>query len=85
MSLDQTYPKELPSLLREKGITVQGNLDPQELLKEGKQVEEKTKEVLEKFKNNNHIFNLSHGILPKTKISNIERVIKVVRDYETSK
>ncbi len=85
LSLDQTYPKELPTFLREKGITVQGNLDPQELLKEGDQVKEKTKEVLEKFKHNNHIFNLSHGILPKTKISNIEKVIKVVRDYETSK
>ena len=85
LSLDLTYPKELPSILREKGITVQGNLDPQELLKEGDRVEEKTKEVLEKFKKNNHIFNLSHGILPKTKISNIEKVIKVVRDYETSK
>ena len=85
MSLDHTYPKELPGFLREKGITVQGNLDPQELLKEGERVEEKTKEVLEKFKENDHIFNLSHGILPKTKISNIEKVIKVVRDYETSK
>ena len=85
LSLDKTYPNELPSILREKGITVQGNLDPQELLKEGERVEEKTKEVLEKFKKNNHIFNLSHGILPKTKISNIEKVIKVVRNYETSK
>ena len=85
LSLDQTYPKGLPSLLKKKGITVQGNLDPQELLKEGGCIEEKTKEVLEKFKKNDHIFNLSHGILPKTKISNIEKVIKVVRDYETSK
>ena len=85
MSLDHTYPKELPGFLREKGITVQGNLDPQELLKEGDGIEEKTKEVLEKFKKNSHIFNLSHGILPKTKINNIERVIKVVRNYETSK
>ena len=85
LSLDLTYPKELPSILREKGITVQGNLDPQELLNEGERVEEKTKEVLDKFKENNHIFNLSHGILPKTKISNIEKVIKVVRNYETSK
>ena len=85
LSLDQTYPKELPRILREKGITIQGNLDPKELLNGGDRVEEKTKEVLEKFKKNNHIFNLSHGILPKTKISNIERVIKVVRDYETSK
>ena len=85
LSLDQNFPKRLPSFLREKGITVQGNLDPQELLKEGERVEEKTKEVLEKFKKNNHIFNLSHGILPKTKITNIQKVIKVVRNYETSK
>ena len=77
MSLDQTFPKELPSVLREKGITVQGNLDPQELLKEGDRVKEKTKEVLEKFKHNNHIFNLSHGILPKTKIRNIEKIKNV--------
>tara|TARA_B100000575_G_C23095664_1_gene631927 strand:- start:618 stop:1622 length:1005 start_codon:yes stop_codon:yes gene_type:complete len=85
LSLDQTYPKKLPSILREKGIIVQGNLDPQELLEDGERIEEKTKEVLEKFKNNNHIFNLSHGILPKTKISNIEKVIKIVREHETPK
>ena len=85
LSLDQTYPKELPSFLGEKGITIQGNLDPQELLKDEECVEQKTKEVLEKFKRNNHIFNLSHGILPQTKISSVEKVIKVVRDYETSK
>ena len=82
LSLDDYYPPELLNFLREKNIKVQGNLDPQELLTEGKNVEKKTKEVLERFKRNNHIFNLSHGILPKTKISNIEKVIKVVREYE---
>lgn len=85
ISLDQNYPTELLTSLRERGITVQGNLNPQELLKEPHTVEQKTKEVLEKFKNNNHIFNLSHGILPRTKISNIEKAIKVVKEYETSK
>ena len=85
ISLDQNYPTDLLNLLRKKEITVQGNLDPQELLKDTRTVEQKTKEVLEKFKENNHIFNLSHGILPKTKISNIEKVIKVIKEYETSK
>ena len=85
LSLDHSYPQEMLSLLREKNVTVQGNLDPKELLGGVKKVEEKTKEVLEKFKSNNHIFNLSHGILPKTKISNIETVIKVVREHETTK
>tara|TARA_B100000242_G_scaffold147260_1_gene104966 strand:+ start:412 stop:1416 length:1005 start_codon:yes stop_codon:yes gene_type:complete len=85
LSLDHSYPQELLGFLREKNVTVQGNLDPKELLGDGKNVEEKTKEVLEKFKSNNHIFNLSHGILPSTNISNIETVIKVVREHETSK
>lgn len=85
LSLDHYYPQEFLSLLREKKVTVQGNLHPKELLGEAKNVEGKTKEVLEKFKNNDHIFNLSHGILPNTKISNIEKVIKVVREHETSK
>ena len=85
LSLDHTYPSTILSFLREKKVAVQGNLDPRELLAEGKRVEEKTKEVLEKFKDNNHIFNLSHGILPNTKISNIEKVIRVVREHETSK
>ena len=85
LSLDHSYPEELLSLLRKKKVTVQGNLDPKVLLGAARNVEEKTKEVLEKFKSNDHIFNLSHGILPNTKISNIEKVIKVVREYETSK
>tara|TARA_B100000242_G_scaffold288686_1_gene257280 strand:- start:305 stop:1309 length:1005 start_codon:yes stop_codon:yes gene_type:complete len=85
LSLDHSYPNDILSLLRKKKVAVQGNLDPRELLVEGKRVEEKTREVLEKFKNNNHIFNLSHGILPNTKISNIEKVIRAVREYETSK
>jgi len=85
LSLDHSYPQELLGFLREKNVTVQGNLDPKELLGDAKNVEEKTKEVLEKFKSNNHIFNLSHGILPSTNISNIETVIKVVREHETSK
>ena len=85
LSLDHSYSSDLLTLLAKKNITIQGNLDPQELLKKENIVEEKTKEVLEKFKNNNHIFNLSHGILPTTKVSNIEKVIKVVREHETSK
>ncbi len=85
LSLDHSYPQELLGLLREKNVTVQGNLHPKELLGEAKNVEVKTKEVLEKFKRNNHIFNLSHGILPNTEINNIEMVIKVVRGHEISK
>ena len=55
------------------------------LLKGGEKLEEKIVEVLEKFKNNNHIFNLSHGILPDTKIQNVEKLIQIVRNYDTAK
>ena len=44
------------------------------------------KNILERFKDNAHIFNLSHGILPKTPIENVQKVIDLVRkSYEFTK
>ena len=48
-------------------------------------MERKILEVLEKFKKNDHIFNLSHGILPSTQIKNLEKLIKLVRNYDFTK
>ena len=34
------------------------------------------------FSNNDHIFNLSHGILPTTPIDNVKKTIEIVKIYE---
>ncbi len=85
ISLDLNFPEEIISKVKKKEIVIQGNLDPLVLLKGGEKLEEKIVEVLEKFKNNNHIFNLSHGILPGTKIQNVEKLIQIVRNYDAAK
>tara|TARA_A100001015_G_scaffold316273_1_gene430122 strand:- start:547 stop:759 length:213 start_codon:yes stop_codon:yes gene_type:complete len=70
--------------MQKKKIIIQGRLDPIRLLKGGRQLEKKIQEDLEIFKTKNYIFNLSHGILPETPISNVEKMIKIVRNYETT-
>ncbi len=85
LSLDDKYPVQLLNKAISKDVTIQGNLNPMTLLEGGDVMSKEVIQVLEKFKNNKHIFNLSHGVLPKTKIKNIEKVIKIVRSYETTK
>ena len=84
ISLDLKFPSKVLSLCRKKDIVIQGCLDPVRLVVGGKQLEETTKWILNKFKHNKHIFNLSHGILPQTPIKNVEKVINIVRENEKS-
>jgi len=81
LSLDDDFPAEILVIARRKNIVLQGNLNPNFLLNGGKKMEIQIKNVLEKFKNNLHIFNLSHGILPKTPIENIYKTIKIIREF----
>ena len=48
--------------LQKNNIILQGNLDPLILYKGGKEFEDEVKIMLQ-FSNNEHIFNLSHGIM----------------------
>ena len=82
ISLDQDFPKQLIETARQRGITLQGNLNPQDLLEGGLKLHRKVKEILRKFENNEHIFNLSHGVLPGTPVKNVEKTIQIVREHE---
>ena len=39
------------------------------------------KNILNKFKENKHIFNLSHGVLPQTPVENVEILVEIIRNY----
>ena len=71
-------------IAKKKKMVLQGNLSPKILVEGGENLEREVKIILEKFKNNKHIFNLSHGILPTTPIENVEKTIEIVRNYETA-
>ncbi len=63
-------------------IGIQGNLDPHVLLGKSSFVKEETLRVLDKFsKRKNYIFNLGHGILPRTPLHNVEIMVRTIKEY----
>jgi uroporphyrinogen decarboxylase len=61
---------------------VQGNLDPVTLFAGWEQVKQRAKHILDQAGNRpGHIFNLGHGILPKTPVENVMNLCKFVQEY----
>ncbi|MBH87721.1 MAG: uroporphyrinogen decarboxylase [Pelagibacterales bacterium] len=86
LSIDQNVDiLELINNLKSKkmrNICLQGNLNPEVLLKGGIQMERDIHYILESFSSLKHIFNLGHGVIKETPIENIHKLIKVIRDWE---
>ncbi len=85
VSLDKTFPKSLLKIAKEKDITLQGNLDPLILVEGGQNLESEVKKILLTFKENKHIFNLSHGILPITPIKNVTKTLEIIRSFNETR
>ena len=78
LSLDWTVGGELARRLQSQG-PVQGNLDPMRILAGGKALDEGIDAALECFSHGPYIFNLGHGITPKTPIEHVEQLIGRIR------
>ncbi len=85
-ALSVDWRLELSAARRAVGakMALQGNLNPQVLLA-GPQATEQA--VLELFRNfppgPGHVFNLGHGILPKTPVASVRRLFEVVKHHGT--
>lgn len=65
-------------------VAVQGNLDPVVLFAPLPEIERRVKDVLDRAGNRaGHVFNLGHGILPKTPVEHVEAAIGFVHKYST--
>ena len=64
----------------EKDKTLQGNINPNTLLEGGKSLEREIFKLKETVKERKHIFNLGHGILPKTPVENVVKAIELIRE-----
>ncbi|WP_103327734.1 uroporphyrinogen decarboxylase [Bacteroidetes bacterium endosymbiont of Geopemphigus sp.] len=62
-------------------LTLQGNLDPVQLLAPISQVKEKTLRMLREFDSQSYIANLGHGILPETPVENAQAFVEVIKEY----
>ena len=81
ISLDEEFPEKVFSYAKKNDIILQGNLKPTTLIEGGKKLKKGIKNILNKFNENKHIFNLSHGVLPQTPVENVEILVDTIRNY----
>jgi uroporphyrinogen decarboxylase len=78
LGCDTAAPLALMAEIQRK-LPVQGNLDPLLLLAGGDAMERRVRAILDSCSPKPFIFNLGHGILPETPISNVERLVAILR------
>ena len=63
-------------------VGVQGNLDPVVLCAPVKKIREQVKRILQAAQGRpGHIFNLGHGVLPRTPVENVQAVVEMVHNF----
>jgi len=75
------YNVALKNLNLNNNVVFQGGLNPKFLLGNNKRMFKEAKKYLDFFKDKPYIFNLGHGILPKTKPENVKKLVEFVRSY----
>jgi uroporphyrinogen decarboxylase len=63
----------------DRGLVLQGNLDPLALAAGGPALETGVRHICSAFQGRPHIFNLGHGVLPHTPIQHIELMLDILR------
>jgi uroporphyrinogen decarboxylase len=75
------YDVNLKKLNLNNNVVFQGGMNPKFLLGSNNKMFREAKKYLDFFKNKPYIFNLGHGILPKTKPENVKKLVEFVRSY----
>ena len=77
------YETDMDWVIRnvEKSIILQGNLTPEVLLRGGNKLVQDAVKIKRQVEGRKHIFNLGHGLLPETPISNVHKFIEILRNY----
>jgi uroporphyrinogen decarboxylase len=65
-----------------EGFCLQGGLDPKTLFREENEIFKEVDKFLNIFKNHPYIFNLGHGLLPKTDPNTLQKVIERVNNFK---
>ena len=75
------YNVDPKKILNDIKIPIQGGLDPKILLTDKETIKKETRKYLDIFKDHPYIFNLGHGVLPKTNPEMVDYLVKTVKDY----
>ena len=76
---DTAMPLAQMRSLADRGVAVQGNLDPLLLAAGGPRLDARVREILEAMRGVPFIFNLGHGIVPSTPPEHVARLVDLVR------
>ena len=82
------WTREIGDVRRETGgnKALQGNLDPAVLFAPKEIIRQETQRVLDSYGDGpGHIFNLGHGITPKTPVENTKYLIECLRELSSAK
>lgn len=80
LGLDWTIDLEEARKQTQDRVTLQGNMDPLVLFATPEVVRQEARKVLKAMAGaRGHVFNLGHGILPKTPVENVRTLIETVR------
>lgn len=78
VGLDWSIDPEEARRIVGPNVTLQGNLDPQDLYKPVEELKQLTKTMVRKFGKTRYIANLGHGITPQTPIEGMETFVNSV-------
>jgi uroporphyrinogen decarboxylase len=79
LGLDSSVDPRWAAETFNRGLVLQGNLDPLTLAAGGPALETGVRHILSAFRGRAHIFNLGHGVLPHTPIQHVELMLDFLR------
>jgi uroporphyrinogen decarboxylase len=86
VGLDWTADARAARTLAAKRVALQGNLDPAALFAPPERVREAARKVIDSFGvEPGHVFNLGHGLQPKTPVESVAALVDEVRAYSRAR
>ena len=86
VGLDWTVSMEEAKQCVGERVALQGNLDPAVLFAKPEQIQRATQSILQSYGNQvGHVFNLGHGIDPKTPVENVAVMVDAVHQYSMTR
>jgi uroporphyrinogen decarboxylase len=79
LGLDSSADPRWAAKTFDRGMVLQGNLDPLALAAGGPPLETGVRHILSAFRGRPHIFNLGHGVLPHTPVKHVEFMLDFIR------
>jgi uroporphyrinogen decarboxylase len=81
VSIDSDADRAATRALLSPKVAIQGNLDPEILLRGGEALDREVDAICAAFRGARHIFNLGHGVLPTTPVQHVERMVARIKGH----